>query len=66
MSGKITYQLHHLADALQNKYDVLSHLLGSDLQGNYKSSFLIGKSNLAPVLAMTILSLPTQEAFHSV
>ena len=53
--GEITStQLHHFADASQQGYGAVTYLRITDVSGNVKCSFVMGKSRLAPIKPMTI------------
>ena len=53
--GEITStQLHHFADASQQGYGAVTYLRITDVSGNVKCSFVMGKSRLAPIKPVTI------------
>ncbi|XP_078357279.1 uncharacterized protein LOC144642164 [Oculina patagonica] len=47
-------QLHHFSDASQQAYGAVTYLRITDHDGNVNSSFVMGKSRLAPIKPVTI------------
>ena len=54
LEGVCTYQLHHFSDASTIAYAVVSYIRGVDERGNIFSSFLFGKTRVAPIKAVTV------------
>ena len=65
--GEVSHaQVHHFSDASQCAYGVASYLRMIDTDGNIHCSFVIGKSRLAPLKAITIPRLELSAAVVSV
>ena len=65
--GEVSHaQVHHFSDASQCAYGAASYLRMIDTDGNIHCSFVIGKSRLAPLKAITIPRLELSAAVVSV
>ena len=62
----VSRQIHHFSDASATGYGQVTYLRSVDDKGNIHCAFLMGKSRMAPLKAMTIPRLELTPATTSV
>ena len=61
----VSRELHHFSDASQSAYGAVTYLRSEDINGNFNCSFVMGKSRLTPIKAVTIPRLELSAAVIS-